>query len=170
MCAAAALAAGEAKKPPRPAVIAAGQQTHVSSLSLLPGTLSFAATDPDGAGATTVSVSAVIGMSGGSSSRNWTLSVSAAAPLFAGCASVPASALRITACTVTPPNGGGSGSCSAATLPLSPSPQQIAGGKQGNGTKTFQVNFDVGFTDSWGYVAQQAPPCTINLIYAVDAP
>jgi hypothetical protein len=149
MCAAEALAAGEAKKPPRPAVISAAGPTQVTSFSVSPGTLSFAATDPDGAGATTASVSATIGMSGGDSSRNWTLSVSAAAPLFAGCASVPASALRITGCTVNPPNGGGSGSCSAGTLPLSPSPQQIAGGRQGNGTKTIQVNFDLSFTDSW---------------------
>jgi hypothetical protein len=170
MCAAAAVAAGEAKKPPRLAVIAAGQPTQVSSFWLSPGTLSFAATDPDGAGATTASVNAVIGMSHGDSTRNWTLSVSAAAPLFAGCASVPASAVRITGCTVTLPNGGGSGSCSTGTLPLSPSPQQIAGGRQGSGTKTFQVNFDLSFTDSWRYVAQQAPPCTLNLTYTVDAP
>ena len=142
----------------------------LSALSATPGTISFQANNPDGG---TVSGSSPANLTwnvlSGSHLLNWTLSVQASSSSFAGCPAVPASAVQVScgSASVSPSNAGGTGSC-GGSFPLSTSPQQLAGGAEGDDTGAYSVFLNFTLAESWRYVAN--PSCTINLTYSVNAP
>jgi len=101
--------------------------------------------------------------------NNWTLTVQAGAASFASCPGVPVSAVTVT-CTAASLTGlGGSAKCSGA-FPLSTTPQQIAGGAIGIFTYNYSVTVNFTLADSWKYIAEQNPACSLSLNYVANVP
>jgi hypothetical protein len=138
----------------------------VHLLSASPGTISFQASNPD-SGMVTGSSPASLSWSiqSGSTLKGWTLSVQADSSSFAGCPTVPVSAVQVS-CGSATAGGGGTGAC-GGSFPLSTSPGQIAGGAQGDGTNSYLVSINFTLAESWRYVAK--PSCSITLNYSVNA-
>jgi hypothetical protein len=143
--------------------------TATTGLTASPATISFIGADPDsglvrGSATTTVTWTA----SGGSNKRDWTLSVNAqGAALSCPVVPVPVSAIQVTCATARVP--GGSGACQPA-FGLSTSSTLVAGGKEGNGTRTYTVTINFTFKDEWKYAAVQSPPCAVSLNYTSNTP
>jgi len=140
----------------------------LGSLSATPGTITFQATNPD-LGAVSGSAPGNITwiVLGGSQTQNWTVTVQAGANSFAGCPTVPISAVRVTCASATVSGSGGNGGCNGS-FPLSTTPQQIAGGTQGDGANSYSVSLNFTLAESWRYVANSS--CTLTLTYFVSAP
>jgi len=102
--------------------------------------------------------------------NNWTLTVQSNSPAFANCPQVPISAVTVTCSAATVSGIGGSAACSAA-FPLSTAPQRVAGGVVGS---LFSYNYSVtiNFTlaDSWKYIAETNPACSLSLTYTANVP
>jgi hypothetical protein len=73
----------------------------------------------------------------------------------------------VTCNTAMVSGAGGTGTCSGS-LPLSTSPQQIAGGAEGDGTNSYSVSVSFTLAESWRYVPDSA--CALTLTYSVNAP
>ena len=142
--------------------------TTLASITAIPSTISFTATDPDllsVAGNSAATVSWLT--SGGAAASTWTLKVQASAASFTNCATVPTSAVTVTCSSVF---GGSSGACGSG-ITLSTAAQQVASGKESTGTnKPYSVTLNFTLADSWSYIAKQAPSCTLSLTYTVTAP
>jgi len=142
--------------------------TSLGAISASPSTISFTATDPSlgsvpGSSAATVNWTT----SSGASNRTWTLQVQAAATSFTNCATVPTSAVTVTCGSVT---GGTAGACGPAVT-LSTTGQQVASGAEVSGANDpYSVTLSFSLTDSWSYIAEQSPSCTLTITYTVDAP
>jgi hypothetical protein len=142
--------------------------TTISGAAAAPSTINFTATDPDlgsfsGSSAATVSWNTTNGLL----INTWTLSVAAAAASFTTCATVPASAVKVTCSSVT---GGTGGTCGAA-FQLSTTSHQIASGSEATlATSPYSVVINFSLADSWRYIAEQAPSCTLSLSYTINAP
>ncbi len=141
----------------------------INSASVTPSTISFTATDPDlgsfsGSSPATVSWNT----NAGNSHSTWTLSVASSAANFTSCSTVPASAVRVSCGSVS---GGTSGQCGAG-FQLGATSRQIASGIEGNGNgnQSYAVTITFTLADSWRYVAEQSPLCTLTLSYTIDAP
>ena len=138
----------------------------ISNMTATPGTISFQAIDPDlgavpGTPAASVTWNAI-----GLIPSSWTLTVQAPSASFSGCPSIPVSAVTVT-CTGVSVGGNGSGTCSGS-VPLSTSPQKIAGGTEAFLSAGYAVNLSFTLTDSWKYVAQMSPLCSITVTYTAN--
>ena len=133
-----------------------------------PSTISFTATDPDlgnFAGSSPATVSWTT--NGGNILRTWTLSVAASTANFASCSTVPASAVRVSCSSVS---GGTNGLCGSA-FQLSTTSRQIASGLEATaGGSPYSVIITFTLADSWRFVAEQSPPCTLSLSYTINTP
>ena len=163
--------AAEAARHPRACSLArlAGPLATVAALSAAPGTISFQATNPalglvPGSSAATVTWT----VQSGSQLQNWTINAQAGASAFAGCSTIPVSAVRATCGSASVSGGGGTGSCSGS-FQLSTLAQQVAGGVQGDGTNSYSVSIGYTLDESWRYLASSSA-CTLTLIYTVNAP
>ncbi len=139
----------------------------LSTITATPATISFSATDPDlgsVAGSTTSTVT--WSLTGGNKNQSWTLTVQAGGASFTGCATAPAAAVTVTCASASVSGGNGTGSCNGP-FTLSTSPQQVAGGFEGQ-NYTVTINFTL--TDRWRYIAATTPSCTLTLTYTVNAP
>ena len=140
----------------------------VSNLAVSPTSITFTATDPDlgtvVGPATTVTWHATNQDNG----KTWTLKVAASASTFAGCATVPASAVTVK-CSSASVTAGGTGICGGA-VGLSTSSQQLASGHEGNSDANYTVNLSFTLADSWKYIATQTPSCTLTLTYTATVP
>ena len=140
----------------------------VVSVSATPSTISFQATNPDQgivAGSSPGSLTWTV--LGGTHLQNWTLSVQAASSSFAGCPTIPVSAVQVNCGTAGVSGGGGTGACSGS-FPLSTTATQIAGGAQGDLINSYTVSVNFTLAESWRYKAN--PACTLTLTYSVNAP
>jgi hypothetical protein len=140
----------------------------LSALWATPGTISFQAANPDSGQVSGSSPGSLSwNVLSGSHLQNWTLSVQSGSSSFAGCPTVPVSAVRVSCGSATASGAGGTGAC-GGSFPLSTSPQQIAGGAEGDGTGSYSVSVNFTLAESWRYVANST--CSINLSYSVNAP
>jgi len=140
----------------------------VGSVSASPGTISFQASNPDQGAVSGSSPGSLTWMVlSGSHLQNWTLSVQAGSSSFVGCPTIPISAVQVNCGSATVSGGAGTGACSGS-FPLSTTPQQIAGGAEGDGTNSYTVTTNFTLAESWRYVANSS--CTITLTYSVNAP
>jgi hypothetical protein len=166
----------EGQKPPRqptPAIVAP-LATAIQNFIVSPGTVSFAASDPDSpshTGSSTVTWN----LTGGSFFSNWTLRVASVGSWFGGgsasCSTVPASAVTFRCASATFSGGTlPSATCSAGTFTLSTTYQTVASGREGSGTPSFTVTVSFTLLDSWSYVANLSPPCTLSVSYSLNAP
>ena len=102
--------------------------------------------------------------------NNWTLTVQSASPNFANCPSVPISAVTVTCSSATLGGVGGSATCSGS-FPLSTTPQTVAGGVVGT-LYSYNYSVTINFTlaDSWKYIAETNPQCSLSLNYVANVP
>jgi hypothetical protein len=144
-------------------------QSQLGPIIATPAAIQFTATDPDqGAVAGTPAIITWV-TTKGSNKRIWSIFVNADRSTLNGCGTVPTSAIRVSCSSATVPGGGGHGTC-AAPFSLSGTPQLVAGGLQGSSTRTYTVNVNFSFTDSWRYIASNGPSCSLTLTYSVTAP
>jgi hypothetical protein len=140
----------------------------LGSLSATPGTLSFQASNPDAAMVAGSSPGSLTWrLLSGSHLQNWTLSVQAGSSSFAGCPTIPVSAVQVSCSTAHVSGGGGTGAC-GGSFPLSTTLQQSAGGLEGDGTNSYSISMNFTLAESWRYIAN--PSCTISITYTVNAP
>ena len=140
----------------------------LGSVSASPGTINFQATNPDLgiiSGSSQGSLTWMV--AGGSHLQNWTLSVQAGSSSFAGCSTIPISAIHVNCGSAMVSAGGGTGACSGS-FPLSTTAQQIASGAEGDGTNSYTVSINFTLAESWRYVANSS--CAVTLTYSVNAP
>ncbi len=139
----------------------------VGSVSATPSTITFQASNPDQGAVSGSSPGSLTWLVlSGSHVQNWTLSVQAGSSSFVGCPTIPISAVQVSCGSASVSGGAGTGSCSGA-FPLSTTPQQIAGGAEGDGTNSYTVTTNFTLAESWRYVANSS--CTITLTYSVNA-
>jgi hypothetical protein len=140
----------------------------ISGMSATPATVVFLATDPDLGTVTGTAATVTWNALAGLLTNTWTLTVQAAATTFAGCPTVPVSAVTVT-CTSASATGvvAGTGACAAA-FPLSTSPLQVASGTEGSLSGAYTVNITFTFADKWKYIANSA--CTLSLTYTANTP
>lgn len=139
----------------------------IGTLSASPGTISFQASNPD--------LGIVSGSSPGSLTwmvltgsrlQNWAVSVQAGSSSFVGCPTIPISAVRVNCSSATVSGGGGTGGCNGS-FPLSTTPQQVAGGTEGDGSNSYSVMMNFTLDESWHYKANST--CTLSITYSVSA-
>lgn len=147
-------------------------QTNVTSFTVTPAALNFAAIDPDTGGPAVQSSTALTRLTNTGVQRPWTLYVESDTATLAGCTHIPASALVVT-CTIATldsNNMSGKAYCKSSPVQVSTTRSVIAYGTQGNRDVTITAGFQVAFTDSWRYRAALSPACTVSLRYTMDAP
>lgn len=101
--------------------------------------------------------------------NNWTLTVQAGASSFANCPAVPVSAVTVTCSAATVSGIGATAACSGA-FPLSMTPRQVAGGAVGLFSNNYSVTINFTLADSWKYIAEQNPQCSLSLTYVANVP
>jgi len=144
-------------------------QANNFTLTVSPATITFTADNPGtlpvvaGSAATTASWTAL------GSGNNWSLVVQAASPTFANCSTVPISAVTVSCSSVNVFGLGGSGSCSGS-FPLSTTPQTVASGSEGLVSLTYSVTLSFKLADSWKYIAETSPACSLSLTYTANVP
>jgi hypothetical protein len=138
----------------------------VTNMTATPATISFQATDPDSPSVSGSSPGSVTWKATGIIPASWSLTVQAPAATFPGCPTVPVSAVRVT-CTGVTVTGGGNGSCSGP-VSLSTSAQNLAAGTEGLLNTTYTVNVTFTLTDSWKYIAQLSPQCSLSISYTAN--
>lgn len=140
----------------------------IHNVAVNPSTISFTATDPDLGNFSGSSPATVTWQTnGGVNSHPWTLGVAASTPNFSSCATVPLSAIKVSCSNVT--GGNTPGTC-AAPIQLSTALTTIASGKGDTGVNSpYSVTINFTLADSWRYIAEQSPPCTLNVTYTINA-
>jgi hypothetical protein len=139
------------------------------TVTVTPATVSFNATNP-------TSVPVVAGSATATAtwenldlnSGPWNLTVQAVAGSFANCPTVPVSAVTVS-CSSVATFIGGTGAC-AAPFRLSTSPQVVASGNQEALTFNYTINLNFTLADSWKYIAQTSPSCSLSLSYTATVP
>lgn len=151
------------------------QKAHAASpaanfnLTVSPATVSFTATNPVSAPTDAGSSAATVSWSNlDFNSGSWNLTVQASSTAFTSCATVPISAVTVS-CSSVSATIGGTGSC-AAPFKLSTSPQVVASGNQGILTYDYSITLSFTLTDSWKYIAETSPSCSLSLSYAANVP
>ena len=153
---------------PRVATVAP-RATASITLSVTPATISFQATDPDSPADPGSSAAVVKWTSNSTVLRQWSLSVQPSATSFQGCPTVPVSAVTVTCTQATNATLFGNGACSAPAA-LTTSPQTVASGNEGLGSGAYEVDLTFTLTDSWKYIANSSPQCTLTVTYTSNLP
>jgi hypothetical protein len=131
------------------------------NMSATPASITFQGTDPDSstvAGSSAATVTWV----GFGSTASWNLTVQAPSTTFQGCPTVPVSAVRVS-CSSAAVTGGGTAACAASTT-LSTTPQIVASGNQGF-FSSYTVTLTFTLTDSWKFIAETSPQCSLSVTY-----
>lgn len=140
------------------------------TLTVSPATISFSATNPGTvpvvSGSSTVKATWTAQGSGGT--NTWTLTVRAAASTFTNCATVPVSAVTVS-CSAASISGGGTAGC-GGSFPLSTTAQTVASGTDSNVNRNYSVTLNFTLADSWSYIAETSPACTLSLTYTANVP
>lgn len=144
-------------------------QAQLGPIIAQPAAIRFTATDPDQGSVAGTPATITWTVFSGHNNRTWSISAYADRNTLNGCGTVPASAIRVSCSSATVSGGSGIGAC-AAPFSLSGTPQLVASGHQGSSTRTYTVNVNFSFTDSWRYIASNGPSCSLTLTYSVTAP
>jgi hypothetical protein len=165
-----------AAKPPvivvrklQPMAAAQPQASGTFTLTVSPATISFSATNPGTLPVVAGSAAATASWTALGSGNTWTLTVQAASPTFSNCSTVPISAVTVSCSSVSVVGLGGSGTC-AGSFPLSTTPQTVASGSEGLVSLTYSVTISFTLNDSWKYIAETSPACTLSLTYTANVP
>ena len=172
----AAMAAVHPAVPPRKPRAAATLKPMASgnfTVTVSPATINFNTTSNPGttpvvagSSAATVTWSALSVFD----NNNWTLTVQATAAAFTNCPLVPVSAVTVTCSSASISGYGGTAICSGA-FPLSTTAQQVAGGSIGGLiSQNYSVTISFTLADSWKYIAEQSPACSLSLNYVANVP
>jgi len=137
------------------------------TVTATPATISFAATNPDAPAVAGNATASITWQSTGQAHLPWNLSIQSDGVNFLNCPLIPVSAIAVSCSRAAVTGGGGSGVCSA-TAPISASPRVVASGEQSVSNASYQVNLNFTLSDSWKYIAQLSPSCTLSLTYTVN--
>ena len=172
----AAAAALRPAAPPRKLHTAANVKPMASddfTLNVSPATITFTTTSNPGTNPVVAGSSAATATWTTLSHRannNWTLTVNAAAVSFTNCPWVPVSAVTVTCSSAGVSESGATAVCSGA-FPLSTTAQQVAGGSMDNRfSYNYTVTINFTLADSWKYIAEQNPACSLSLNYLANVP
>jgi len=140
------------------------------AISATPAAITFSATNPDLAPIDSGNSTASVGwtLSGNPGTGPWNLTVQAGSPSFGNCPSVPASAITVS-CASVHTHPAGSGTCSPP-FTLSTSAQAVAAGTTKNPTDTFTITLNFSLADSWKYIGETSPSCSLSLSYVATVP
>lgn len=172
-------AAAAAVRPPAPSRklhTAANVKPMASAnftLTVSPATITFATTSNPGANPVVAGSSAATATWTTLSildNNHWTLTVNATAASFSNCPWVPVSAVTV-ACSSAGVSGLGATAACSGAFPLSTTAQQVASGTAG-GLFSYSYTVTVNFTlaDSWKYIAELNPACSLSLNYVANVP
>lgn len=170
VAAALAIGVGPTASAPKPRPLAASiPQSGAFTITVSPATVTFTATNPGtvpvvAANATTTVTWQIL--SGG---KNWTLRVKAGSPSFANCPTIPISAVTVSCASAKVASVGGSGSC-AGPFRLGTGQSQVAAGAEGMLAFNYTVTINFTLADSWKYIAETNPACSLALTYTADVP
>jgi hypothetical protein len=160
-----AAAAGNPVLPVRPRAVTATPKAAAAPATVYmlatPATITFQATNPDNPLVAGNSAATVYAFYNASKAQAWNISVQASAAKFTNCSTVPASAVTVTCSSVS---GGAKASCGTA-VNLSTTSQIVASGTEAAGQTLYNVNLTFTLTDSWKYIAELSPQCTVSLTY-----
>ena len=145
------------------------QATGNFTLTVSPATITFNAHNPGTLPVVAGSSAATASWSALGSGNNWSLTVQAGSSTFANCSAVPISAVTVSCSSVNVFGLGGSGSC-AGPFPLSTTPQLVASGSEGLVSLTYSVTLSFTLADSWKYIAETSPACSLSLTYTATVP
>ena len=139
----------------------------MGSVTVSPPTITFSSPDPDTTPVNGSATATVAWRMTGGPNKTWSLALNATSASFAGCPSVPVSAVQFSCQSVTPGDRG-DGNCAGGTFTLSTTPSApiASGGKQGGGQSHFVVVIGFTFTDAWKYPANSS--CTLTLTYTAS--
>lgn len=144
-------------------------QASSFTVNVTPASISFNATNPDSVPVVAGNASASVTWQALSGGNNWNLKVQASSPSFANCPAVPVSAVRVSCSSASVGSLGGSAACSGS-FPLSTAAQQVAGGAEGVVAYNYSVTITFTLADSWKYIAETNPACSLTLTYTADVP
>jgi hypothetical protein len=142
------------------------------TLTVTPATIAFAATNPTTLPVVTGTPQAAAAWRarGSGNAYTWTLMVNSAATTFTNCPTVPVSAVTVT-CTATTVTAGyyATANC-AAPFKLSTTATTVASGADSNHTLNYTATITFTLADSWKYIAETSPACTLSLTYTANVP
>ena len=139
------------------------------TLTVSPATITFSATNPTSLPVVSGSSTAAASWTSLSSGNNWSLTVQATSTSFTNCPTVPVSAVTVTCSAASVTGLGGSAACAGA-FPLSTGTQTVASGSEGILSWGYSVTITFTLADSWKYIAEMSPACTISLTYVANVP
>jgi hypothetical protein len=145
--------------------------TQITELQAMPSTIPFMANNPGGVipGSSVASISWEITQ--GKNGQTWTLMVGTTSSSFAGCTTVPESAVSIR-CVSASVAGGGLSSAGCNITSFTPLPNSLPGlsvasGNEGNASQhNYNAVLSYQLTDSWRYIANT---CPLNVSYTLVA-
>jgi predicted phage tail protein len=151
-------------------ITVAPRATGSFTLNVSPATIAFTATNPDSTPAVAGSASASLTWSSnaGKGGATWTLTVQGSASSFTNCPGVPLSAVTVS-CVSASADGAATATCNPP-FPLSTALAPAASGVIGASTKNYSVTINYTLADSWKYIAQTSPSCSLSLSYIATLP
>ena len=147
-------------------VVIRPEATSITLYTVLPASVTFAATNPtttpsvSGSSAVTLAFS----LNGGSSARTWNIQLKSATATFAGCTTVPVNAITATCSAVT----GGTGGTCAGAFPLSTTNTLLSSGTEANGTASYTVTVTFSLADDWKYLPVTCTPQTFSYLLTAN--
>ena len=140
--------------------------TGISLYVVTPANVTFAtanpSTTPAVAGSSAVTIFFVL--SGGSSARTWNIQLKSSTNTFAGCTTVPVSAITATCGSVA----GGTGGACASPFAMSPGGAQLATGSESDGLGVYLVTINFSLSDEWKYLPALCTPQTFDYILTAN--
>ena len=139
------------------------------TVTVTPATLTFTASNPGTAPVVAASSPTFVSWQVVSGGSNWSLRVKANSPHFANCPTVPVSAVTVSCASASVLPAGGTSGCSGP-FALSTADTQVAGGSEGPTAYAYSVTINFTLADSWKYIAETIPACSLSLTYKADVP
>ncbi len=160
------LAAGDrvARRPTT--VVIRPEAIGISSYTVSPASVTFAAanptTTPSVSGSSTVTLS--FSLTGGKTSRTWDIQLKSTTATFAGCTTVPLSAITATCGSVT----GGTGGTCAGGFAVSTTNTLVASGNEANATSSYSVTLNFNLADDWKYLPATCTAQTFSYLLTAN--
>ena len=150
--------------------MAASPQVGNFTLTVNPATITFSATNPGTIPVVAGSSSVIATWSALASGNNWSLTVQATTPTFTNCSTVPVSAVTVSCSAPSITGLGGSANCAAASPLSNTRAVTVASGSEGTISWSYSVTISFTLADSWSYIAETSPACTLSLTYTANVP
>ena len=147
-------------------VVIRPEANGISSYTVSPASVTFAAanptTTPSVSGSSTVTLN--FSLTGGNSARTWNIQLKSTTATFAGCTTVPLSAITATCGSVT----GGTGGTCAGGFAVSTTNTQVASGTETTGSASYSVTVNFALADDWKYLPATCTAQTFSYLLTAN--